>query len=454
MLLSYTEICQLIEQGVIAGAKFSDVNAGSLDIHLGPEILIEVDHGDRHSPVIDYRARTKLPMIKHVMDEEEGYTLQRHEAILAHSTETFNLPNYVCAEYKLKSSMARIFLEHLNAGWCFVGETMIPLLDGSIVPIASLEGRQAWTYSLDTAGEIVPGRISRVWETKRVTRTVRVTLDSGDSFECTPDHRIMLRGGGYCEAQHLSEGDSLMPFYRKTGHYGHEMVYSPSSVLKGKWTQPKGRWHKTHSLVDRAVNGALPTGYCVHHDNHNKADNSPENLIRMSQADHIALHNAERNRSAEQRLAASASMSRTNARMWEDPEYAARKALDNAKNAAHTNNKRWGTPIPEEYKNHKVAAVATCRHVNPVPVYDMTVDEHHNFALAAGVFVHNCDAGWNGSKLTLELVNLTRYHAIRLRPGDSIGQVVFFKHTPVPEEKSYAVRGRYNGDTSVSAIKE
>lgn len=26
----------------------------------------------------------------------------------------------------------------------------------------------------------------------------------------------------------------------------------------------------------------------------------------------------------------------------------------------------------------------------PVPVYDITVDEHHNFALTAGIFVHNC----------------------------------------------------------------
>ena len=64
-----------------------------------------------------------------------------------------------------------------------------------------------------------------------------------------------------------------------------------------------------------------------------------------------------------------------------------------------------------------------------------------------------CDAGWNGSALTLELKNMTRHHAIRIQAGDRIGQVVFFLHAEVPVDRSYAARGRYNGDTSVSGIK-
>lgn len=65
-----------------------------------------------------------------------------------------------------------------------------------------------------------------------------------------------------------------------------------------------------------------------------------------------------------------------------------------------------------------------------------------------------CDAGWNGSVLTLELKNMTRFHNIGLEAGVGIGQIVFFKHTPVPQDKSYAARGRYNNDTTVKGIKE
>lgn len=65
-----------------------------------------------------------------------------------------------------------------------------------------------------------------------------------------------------------------------------------------------------------------------------------------------------------------------------------------------------------------------------------------------------CDAGWNGSVLTLELKNMSLYHSIILHPGVGIGQIVFFEHEPVPADRSYAARGRYNGDESVSGIKK
>lgn len=64
-----------------------------------------------------------------------------------------------------------------------------------------------------------------------------------------------------------------------------------------------------------------------------------------------------------------------------------------------------------------------------------------------------CDAGWNGSVLTLELKNMSLYHSIILHPGVGIGQIVFFEHEPVPADRSYAARGRYNGDSTVSGIK-
>ena len=55
-----------------------------------------------------------------------------------------------------------------------------------------------------------------------------------------------------------------------------------------------------------------------------------------------------------------------------------------------------------------------------------------------------CDPGWNNSVLTIELRNNTRYHTLVLEAGMKIGQVVFFKGDPVPDEASYAARGQYN----------
>lgn len=64
-----------------------------------------------------------------------------------------------------------------------------------------------------------------------------------------------------------------------------------------------------------------------------------------------------------------------------------------------------------------------------------------------------CDAGWHGSVLTLELMNVTKNHIIELREGDKIGQMIFFHHREVPKDRSYAARGRYNGDKETTGAK-
>lgn len=57
-----------------------------------------------------------------------------------------------------------------------------------------------------------------------------------------------------------------------------------------------------------------------------------------------------------------------------------------------------------------------------------------------------CDAGWNGSVLTLEFVNHNQYHGVRVKPGMKCGQMVFHEHETVPEHASYRTKGQYNGD--------
>lgn len=116
-LLSHIELVELLDTGVVEGGQYSAINSASIDIHLGKTILTEVT---TNNPVVDFRKREKLPMLEIVLDED-GYVLAPREFILASTIEKFNLPSDISAEYKLKSSMARIGLEHLNAGWCDAG---------------------------------------------------------------------------------------------------------------------------------------------------------------------------------------------------------------------------------------------------------------------------------------------------------------------------------------------
>lgn len=63
------------------------------------------------------------------------------------------------------------------------------------------------------------------------------------------------------------------------------------------------------------------------------------------------------------------------------------------------------------------------------------------------------DPGWNNARLTLELKNELKYHTLILKTGMKIGQMIFYRVKPVPDQHSYAIKGRYNNTTTVSASK-
>lgn len=58
------------------------------------------------------------------------------------------------------------------------------------------------------------------------------------------------------------------------------------------------------------------------------------------------------------------------------------------------------------------------------------------------------DPGFHGA-LTLEFKNLSQHHEILIRPGDRIGQLVFFRGSEVRPEQSYRTRGNYSGADGV-----
>ena len=115
-LLSYFDLVGLIEQGVVT-ASLDNVNASSIDITLGGTIMVE-KRGRNN--IVDLANRESVGMELLELDDR-GYLINPDEFILASSCETFNLPDNISAEYKLKSSMARNGLEHLNAGWADAG---------------------------------------------------------------------------------------------------------------------------------------------------------------------------------------------------------------------------------------------------------------------------------------------------------------------------------------------
>lgn len=176
---------------------------------------------------------------------------------------------------------------------CLAGETQIPLLDGTSPTIKELSNRTEpfWVYSADSAGRIVPGRAHSARVSHPSAELLEVTLDDGSKVRCTGNHPFLTRDGQWVLAESLTEGQSLMPLYRRTskkanGDYlnGYEQVYDPASD-KYVYTH-----HRVYDSIHGKKESLWESGSIIHHANHNKQDNRPENLSGMSRKAHGKEH--------------------------------------------------------------------------------------------------------------------------------------------------------------------
>ncbi len=323
---------------------------------------------------------------------------------------------------------------------CFTGETLVPLLDGKSYQIKELAERseEFIVYACTESGKIVAAKATAK-KTRANAKLIKVILDNGEEIRCTPDHKFMLRDGSFLEAENLKAGESLMPLYRKTDKDGYVLVQQNYS----------GRWQKAHWIVGRSgLLGKVPRfegqKTVIHHKNFVESDNRPENLEFMSESAHSAYHRSlvDRNehwQSAEfeaNRVKALAEKAKTAEGrayyaergtknilkyMEENPEHFKMSMAENGQRGkqflVNYNQSEKGRAKSKEIANrlyacetcgeqiksgiglhnhrlyshgynHKVVAVVELSEREDV--YCLTVPEYHNFALEAGVFVHNC----------------------------------------------------------------
>ena len=331
---------------------------------------------------------------------------------------------------------------------CYSSDVEILQLDGTSVRIDEMAkryeaGDEQWVYSCTPDGRVVPGRCTRAWRTGFREDMVEVELDNGERARCTSDHRWMLRDGSYRRAEDLAPGDSLMPLYRQ-----HRKLAGSTQAYEQVWHPGRGKWEFTHRMVSRELEFPAARGEVIHHgfDGLRHLNNDPRNLTRMTNAEHTALHkgapewramlaalrraekglrtgrdhNAFRHditfeqveAAAEQIVADGKQLTRqavaerlgcsftvdgpvcsrvreAGFATWKEFKWSVQpRSYGALAQAQHKQRVKAGTArhwkrAPD---NHKVAAV---RPAEPAEVYDIEVDQHHNFALAAGVFVHN-----------------------------------------------------------------
>lgn len=96
------------QKNLVEPYRPDNLNPASLDLELGFVLLIETILGFE---AVDISTRTK----------EKPFWLQPGQFVLAETSERFNLPVSLSAQFVLKSSRAREGYNHMLAGWCDPG---------------------------------------------------------------------------------------------------------------------------------------------------------------------------------------------------------------------------------------------------------------------------------------------------------------------------------------------
>jgi hypothetical protein len=279
-----------------------------------------------------------------------------------------------------------------------------------------------------------------------------------------------MRDNTYKIADELRSGDSLMPLYRELEEHGYERCLNPRT---GKYTM-------THRLIFRA-NNKLKKGYVIHHFNCKKGDNSPDNFRYMTILDHDNWHlenmtgligyaKSDKGRQKSGEIMKSvmsdpirkaeilkkkeegfvnwvAEGNKTGFALWDKETLIEHtKNIIDHKKGGETYHQRYlsDNEFAETVRNrsignlkkihgrknlvnHKVVSVKVAGFED---VYDFEVEKYHNFALSAGVFVHNCVIAGRGHH-TLRLEANQQCTLIPITTQDV--ETEYFKETGGPD---------------------
>jgi len=188
--------------------------------------------------------------------------------------------------------------------YCIAGDTKIATPDGFIT-IKELADKgkdyEFITYSYDhNLKKVVPSKGRNAHYT-RDEMTYKVVFDDGSFIITTWEHQLMKRDGSFERVMNLKEGDSMMPFYRKS-FYNNEKynwVYTCNS------DEGHHGWVSEHNLIAEWYHEVkIKKNEEVHHIDFNGKNNLPENLSIMDISEHRSYH-AKLN----------------NEKLWSNPDY-------------------------------------------------------------------------------------------------------------------------------------
>ena len=338
-----------------------------------------------------------------------------------------------------------------SSNLCFTGDTLVAVADGrNAVSIEQLAQESNGSIKFpvyssrnkkNSIGWTTEIKLAIAFKTGE-KHVVKVTLSDGSTFECTPDHRLALPNGTYKEAKDCV-GLELEPFYTSIG-----------KTRKYRHINSNSNGHsKQHIMMWKFNNGDIPNDHHIDHIE-NIPDDSMGNLQLMHRNDHfkktsnefsgennaifkivdkeanhqnmircttlsgngryLGLSNLDIYNLAVELKNSGKTLSHKNLLLMNDtmPKKFSKNRFggkfSNLVNDVNNNNppkeyvqQDYIVPNKGEMFSVKSISVVSIEDVGVKPVYDLTVDDNHNFNIitksldnnhlnCSGILVHNC----------------------------------------------------------------
>lgn len=241
---------------------------------------------------------------------------------------------------------------------CLHPDTLIQTTEG-LIKIKDMD-KPMMVYCMDNDNKLAIRKASPSFVTKHNAQTINLTISNGNVLKVTPDHLIYIKNKGWVKACDVRVNDKPVALLR--GRRGAR--YSGVRLS----TCGKNEQVMEHKLVYEAHYGKIEDGYDIHHLDNDPQNNVYTNLEKLSHSEHASLTR----------------YSCSNDHQLRD--------LNTGKFISSGNKpkiviKNLDDRLKTNFKS--VPRITKIEQGEVVDVYDITVDEFHNF-VADGIIVHNC----------------------------------------------------------------